>query len=173
MKKKIIRFIIFIIFLIIFFTILILIDKAKPKVKKKKINVEEKQIADLKINIPESFKLDTENEEDNRKYYDYSDKDLENVCIIMIEYKDLYETNIEDEAKDQIYVKGDYKIEQKEINKHNWAIVSIRYNPKTTYYAYATTYNNKIYTIKYDDIGIGNECEKSYKKIMKTLKFGE
>ena len=172
MKKKL-KFIVFILFAIAITVFIILLNDNKPKKVTTKEKKEEKIIGNLHISIPEKFELDDNNEEDNIVYYDYNDTDLSNTCIIQIEYKDYYDTNIEQEAKDNIFVNGSYHTEEKEINNHKWWVITLRHNIKAIYYSYATTYNDKIYTIKYDDIGTGNYCDKAYNKIFKTIKFGE
>jgi lipopolysaccharide export LptBFGC system permease protein LptF len=172
MKKKL-KFVIFILFLFFLIVVIGLINGGKPEKKKTKDEFEVKKHGQLTIKIPKTFEQDNGDENDNVIYYDYSDKDLENVCIVKIENKDAYDVNLEQEAKDNIYVDGTYQTEKKEINGKEWSIASIKYNLKTVYYAYVTTHNNQIYVVKYDDLGPGDYCDKMYKKIMKTIEFKE
>ena len=169
-KKKFLIFIFFLICLIVF---IYLINRNQPEKELERDNLEEKKHGNLIIKIPSKFQIDDNTPEDRIVYYDYYDKDLDNTCILMLEYKDAYDINLEQEAKNNIYVEGDYQTEEKDINNHKWNIVHLRHNIKAIYHAYATTYNDKIYVIKYDDIGTGDYCDRAYKKMIKTIEFRE
>lgn len=171
--KKIIKFIIFIISLVCLILLIVYINKSKPEKDTIKIKVEKHKIENLIIEIPADFKLDSTDEENHIVYYNYNDKELENTCIVMIGYKDKYTDDMEKEAKDNIFVTGSYNVEVKNINNQAWTLVSLKHNVKTLYYSYATSYKDKIYNVKYEDLGIGDYCDTVYKKIFKTIKFEE
>lgn len=141
------------------------IDNLREKPKEEK-----NQIEKLSYSVPATFKK-SKLSKDNYHIYKYDDK--YSICEFSITSMTPFNKDLDVVIQSYMFTEEEKKTKEKTINNQVWKYSSDYRKTKGIYYAYATIYQDVLYVVEYDDMGIDSYCSDSFKKIMKSLKMEE
>lgn len=137
-------------------------------------NTKKVSFHDLQLEIPTIFTRDEENSSDDFVIYGYDNfsEERNNFCNMYISFSEYTSDNLKDNIKDSLLLENeDFSFKEQNINGNTWSIGFYEESKKDLRSAYSININDTNYSIKYEDMGSGDLCEKALKVIENSLKF--
>ena len=141
------------------------LEKEKPKTKKNKL-------VKLTYIVPEDFKKSNLST-DSSSFYNYTDKYSHDVCDLSVYSMTPFTRDMDVIMKSYMFSEEDRIIKDKKINNQVWKYSTDERKTKGIFYTYITIYQDVLYVIQYDDMGMDSYCKDSFKQILKSVKFEE
>lgn len=117
------------------------------------------------------FTQPAEMRKENDLLYSYDDDN--NSCSFEISFAETNKTSINYLNTKSIYTERDQKsaIEQVNINKNEWYLMTVKTSSAYTYYEYATIYNHVLYNVTYKIYKDTGKCSLIKDQLISTLEF--